>query len=163
MTKLLKEMTINEIVTAWNGFFESDYKSVPLQIATDIYKYENDAKHVKGCDDSVKLRNLVERTIVRQLCKELMDGGALALRLHDGEVWATSKTPNVEEIMEELQGADEERLYVYYPDSNSAIFLVYGNGVDVISDYHIHNSVDLAMEKLSPVEEFLEQILSCQK
>ncbi|GLZ23122.1 hypothetical protein Bpla01_66500 [Burkholderia plantarii] len=89
-------------------------------------------------DDIVVLRQLVERSIVACAAAGLI-GAGYALRLHDGEKWATPVTTDLGEIMAALMASGEEELYageVGTAGWKGCIRLIYDDlGWDVLGSY----------------------------
>ncbi|MGS1024090.1 hypothetical protein [Burkholderia glumae] len=89
-------------------------------------------------DEVAILRALVERTIVACAVAGFLGAGH-AVRLHDGERWATPLTSHLGVIMASLMAAGEETLYVRSRDGwrwVGAVRLIYDDlGWDVLGEY----------------------------
>lgn len=105
------------------------------QVKSGCFLYTSDAEALSRCDEGVKLRNLMERAIVRKLVSDAFDRG-FAVSYSDGES-SYEQCNTVEGLMAEIQSTDEEKLRLKHPEGRSAyVYLVYGNdGYDVIADY----------------------------
>ncbi len=74
----------------------------------------------------------IEWQIIKRAVQDLLKAG-YQVSVDDGR---TEPSTDVEKIMDALFSVDEEYLIVTHPHNKSSwIFLVHGNGIDVISDY----------------------------
>ena len=94
-------------------------------------------------EPEIQERMVMERAVIRRACRDLIAEG-YALRLWDGEAWATERTQDVDAIMAAVHATDEDTLYVYKASDKTSsgwakfsyLFLVYGNaGYEVIADH----------------------------
>ena len=81
----------------------------------------------------------IEWQIIKRAVQDLLKAG-YQVSVDDGgdsyENGRTEPSTDVEKIMDALFSVDEEYLIVTHPHNKSSwIFLVHGNGIDVISDY----------------------------
>lgn len=116
-----------------------------------------DLTHLASCDSSVRLRRLVELTIVRKLTTDLIAAGYL-ITVDDGEDEPVRGSKDVDAIMDAAFAVDEAYLRVRKPGMpvRSFVRLIFGNtGWDVISDY----GTDLD-EVLQPVNDYAD--LMCE-
>jgi len=96
--------------------------------------FESDAKRDQPILGRVKL----ERRIVLSMIEHLVEQGFVLVEASDGE--ERIKPKDNMEAMEHVFGVDESHLYFQKPGFKSHwIFLVHGNGVDIISDYSFTN------------------------
>lgn len=76
----------------------------------------------------------LERRIVQGLVKHLKAAGFELYSVNDGE--EEIETPSVKGAMEHIFNLDESHVYFKSPAGKKHwVFLVHGNGVDLISDY----------------------------
>lgn len=77
-----------------------------------------------------------EKLIVGKLVEELLAAG-FTLSVNDGEDVTLSHSTDTAAIYAALSSTDEDHLIVHAPKTHDrAVRLVWGNDVDVISDYH---------------------------
>lgn len=88
----------------------------------------------------------LESRIVDEILHRALTIG-FEVRVHDGEEWATSWTRGLEGIRQQVAATDETFLHLRMKDENGeiavengerltgAIWLVHGNGGDVVCDY----------------------------
>lgn len=87
---------------------------------------------------NVKLRQELERKIVRAIAKEAIRTGH-TVSVSDGEEWTVKRSAKVSEIMGAIMTTDQDMLRIRDAEGKHIgdIALIYGNdGYDVISDYH---------------------------
>lgn len=81
-----------------------------------------------------------ERRIARRLIRTIL-GAGYHVRVWEGEGWGGPRTSKLSEAMEHLGSTDSDRLYVYDPNGSDlpvkmgGVLLIWGNGLDLISDY----------------------------
>ena len=85
------------------------------------------------------LHSKVERTIAKRLIRTILEAG-YDVRIHEGEDWAMDKRSNdPKTIFDNMASTDEDRVYFYSTSERKEqlgwIWLIYGNGEDLISDY----------------------------
>jgi hypothetical protein len=102
------------------------------------------------------IRNLTERKIATKLIDTALAAGA-TVSVNDGEQttlsWSTDRTA----IFEAMATTDEDVIRVSLPDTTKPImvYLIYGNGADLISD---SSSSPAAQAFLKPIEDYAEQL-----
>lgn len=78
----------------------------------------------------------VEKAIAIKTAQALIDAG-YSIIINNGEE-SIRVGQDIELFKKEFRQTDEERLVVTHPEkANSFVYLVYGNGEDVISDYGV--------------------------
>jgi hypothetical protein len=93
--------------------------------------------------------NIVEALIVRRLVTALLDAG-LEITVNDGEEDCyTGRDPA--KIFEAMMSTDEDVLIT----TRGSVWLIYGNGFDLISDYSVRLE-----EVIRPVSEWVERLSS---
>lgn len=85
-----------------------------------------------------RLYNPVESRIARVLVRGLIHLGC-SVSVNDGEETTVSGSKDPNEVLNAMATTDEDRLFVYHDDAEKRqwIYLIYGNGEDLISDYTI--------------------------
>lgn len=81
----------------------------------------------------------IERKIIRKMISELAKVGYTPKAVWDGEEYVDAET--TEQALDAIFAVDESTLHFQAADGhwgNLGVFLVGGNGNDVISDYHYH-------------------------
>lgn len=109
------------------------------------------------------LRCLLERAVVRALIQELDRSGFVPHVVNDGGEWVGTR--DEQSAIDACFAVDESWLYFRAKDDASAkpkthgVFLVGGNGSDIISDYHCGNaSFSAAVDRVSMNVEDLVQV-----
>lgn len=93
------------------------------------------------------LNDRTEQTIARQLVKAGLDEG-LAISVHDGESYALKRSNSQAAIEAAMASTDEDRLYFWRGDNCVGwIWLIYGNGEDLISDYTDNQAMNALAER----------------
>lgn len=101
------------------------------------------------------MTQLVENIIIRRLVGDLLKAGA-TISVQDGEEVVLQRSTKKHDILGAMQTTDEDRLFVHIPDKPASfVYLIYGNGEDVISDYGVSLEPIIA-----PIYEWIEQKLS---
>jgi hypothetical protein len=79
-----------------------------------------------------------EKLIVGKLVADLLAAG-FNLSVYDGEEYALSHSTDADAIYKALASTDTDRLYAYKTNERrrALVLLVWGNDVDVISDYSV--------------------------
>lgn len=112
-------------------------RTYPLRMANSGFSKE-------AANQSIILRQLIERAIVRHTVADLVASGcSVSVYYGDGE-YGIKRSTSVEAVMAEIGACDEEFLHVHPNPKNDSlgkkmgtIMLVYGNdGWDVLCDYH---------------------------
>lgn len=94
----------------------------------------HDAMMLQRFGTQVGPNGKLERRIVANLIRHLLDAGFKVEAVWDGEV----NTPcgSMKTAMEVIFNLDQAHLYIYKPKHKAHwIFLVLGNGVDIVSDW----------------------------
>ena len=103
-------------------------------------------------DGSIPGHVKLERRIVKGLVEHLKAAGFELMGLNDGE--EEIETTDLKEAMEHIFNLDESHIYFKSPAGQKHwIFLVHGNGVDIISDYgvpKVSDGFDEAMDAFDP-------------
>lgn len=82
----------------------------------------------------------IERDVIDDLIREALMQGA-RISVYDGEEWALSRSTDYRRITSEIAATDETTICLRKPDETGAlrrigtVFLVHGNGAEVVSDY----------------------------
>lgn len=127
------------------------YESLKNQAREQSYVEPDDQTYFANSrinDESIRLRNLVERAIVRQVVKDILShseaGERTMISVYDGEDYAVRKSSSLEEIMNSIMSTDTDSLGIRIVDAEGkdlpigCVFLIYGNdGYDVIADNHM--------------------------
>lgn len=104
---------------------------------------------------SVKMRQEVERKVIKALVDESLKAGYL-ISVYDGEEMVVKKSDQADAIMNAIMSTDEDTLLYYKPGQNTRsgwVKLIYGNdGYDVISDYTI--SLEHVMGEATKVSDY---------
>jgi hypothetical protein len=81
--------------------------------------------------------SIVERRIVGRLVEALLAAG-YSLGVNDGEERTITNSKDADAIYKALASTDSDTLIAHFPDSDreAGVLLIWGNDVDVISDYH---------------------------
>lgn len=108
----------------------------------------------------IKLRQKVERAIVRRVIKDALSAGYLLTVNNGGEDNEIERSSDLEAVSKACQLADEDYLCLYRASDFSSgwVRFVYGNGgFDVICDYttNLESIVDGANQLASKLEERL--------
>lgn len=84
----------------------------------------------------------IERDVIDDLIREALAQGAL-ISVYDGEEWALSRSTDYRRITSEIAATDETTIGIRLRDDAmgwalrkvGTVFLVHGNGAEVVSDY----------------------------
>ena len=90
----------------------------------------------------------IEKTIVRELVTRALNEG-WTVSVGDSEEWPVMRSTNPEEIIEATRSTDQDCLLFHRAADKTCIGyvdLVYGNGIDVISDHSCGGPLDRFME-----------------
>lgn len=93
----------------------------------------------QGMTDTICLRILIERAIIRRAMQDLLAAG-FEVRVHDGEQYACDRTNALNDLMAAVMSTDEDQAFVYVPGDRypSFVHFVYGNdGWDVLHDHSV--------------------------
>lgn len=87
----------------------------------------------------------VERQIIDAIICDALDMGYL-VSVHDGEEWAIKASGDYSAITREIAATDETMLRIRRPGAGNHtvvgnVWLIHGNGCDVIADYTDSNDV----------------------
>lgn len=98
-----------------------------------------DLKRLESYDAKLRLRALVEMAIVRRLVTDLIVAGRNLSVDSGGDEPDVEHSTLVTEIMDACFAVDEARIHTYLDGDKytGSISLVFGNGWEVISDYHV--------------------------
>lgn len=93
----------------------------------------------------------VEQIIIDRLLDDLLTGGWM-ISVNDGEETTLWHSKDKAEILRHMQSTDEDYLHVAHPNRKKGwIRLIYGNGVNLISDYTVNLD-----DVLAPISELIE-------
>jgi hypothetical protein len=97
-------------------------------------KLQHDAMMEKRFGTAVSPEGKIERRIVYNLGKHLEDKGFRVYGVHDGDDF--TKCSRIEPAMEVIFNLDQAHLYFRKVGHKPHwVFLVLGNGIDIVSDY----------------------------
>ena len=105
---------------------------------------------------SIKLRQELERRIVRAIAKEAIRLG-YTVSVCDGEDWTVKSADKVSKVMSAIMTTDMDTLRIRGISGNHIgdVMLVYGNdGYDVIADHHSSEAMD---EVLAPANKIADR------
>ena len=76
----------------------------------------------------------IEMKIATQLVDDALEAG-YTLSVSDGEEITVKRSKDRTAVLEALRTTDYDRLFIHVGDKNHWVLLIWGNDVDVISDY----------------------------
>ncbi len=124
--------------------FESDASNRSLDISGKRRETVIDALRIAAQSTLAPIPDATdnEKRIVGKLVEDLLAEG-LCLSVNDGEDITVKRSTDATEIFVALGSTGEDYLIVHFPAHRDCwVRLIWGNDVDVISDYHV------ALEKL---------------
>lgn len=96
---------------------------------------------------------VIERMILKRLVEHLLGLGH-KLTVNDGEEETVKRSSDRTEVLKALRTTDEDYLIVHRDGLKDGwVRLIYGNGIDLISDYTTNLE-----EELEPVNEFVNRM-----
>lgn len=101
----------------------------------------------------------IEKKIVRELVTRALAEG-WTISVSDGEEWTVKRSINVEEIIEATRSTDMDTLLLHRTEDKlciGCVDLVYGNGIDVISDHSCGDPMERFMEDVFEWVETIEE------
>lgn len=143
--------------------------SLRSQATLNSYTHDDDAKHLQdhGLTDAkhydIRLRQLIERAVVRQAITDLLAAGHTISLNNGGDQDEVSLSTDLAALMASIQETDEEYLLVYPKDADGTsrqgwIRLIYGNdGWDVMNDYT--TNLGVAINKADTLASELGELL----
>lgn len=138
MTKKSPETILREaMVVARDEFKRITDCDTATSVKAEVFYKVVDALHVVPATPPIPHASELERKIVGKVVECLLDAGYL-ISVYDGEETTVRNATEGAAIWHALASTDSDTLNVRHPDrSRSFVFLVWGNGVDVISDHGI--------------------------
>lgn len=119
--------------------FESDASNRSLDISGKRRDTVIEALRIAAASDLAPIPDASdnEKRIVGKLVTDLLAEG-LCLSVNDGEEITVKRSTDATEIFVALGSTGEDYLIVHFPAHRDCwIRLIWGNDVDVISDYHV--------------------------
>ena len=133
------------------------YVNLKEQVERDMYFHEVDAWHMLRCDKEVRLRNLCELAIIRELCNVLIVEKGYTVSVYDGDCWELKDCNDVNKVLYAAKSTEGDVLQVREAGKVVGnISLTYGNsGYDAISD--CSESMQWVCDKIQGLIDNLEE------
>ena len=123
------------------------------QAKSNCYTYISDRNNLKDAPEGIRLRCLIERTIIRKLVDEALAAG-FVVSYSDGES-SYERFSDTEKLMAEVQATDEEVLRLSKDGHRYYVTLIYCNdGYDVIADHSLNEEDEAYCNLLERIEFF---------
>ena len=120
--------------------FESDASNRSIEISGKRRDTVIEALRIAASSDLAPIENATdnEKKIVGKLVTDLLASG-FSLSVNDGEEITVKSSTDADAIFKALGSTGEDYLIVHQPTNSRTnwVRLIWGNDVDVISDYHV--------------------------